>query len=318
MKKIVMSAMILMYLIVGMSLWANGGSEGKEKQIHIGVAAAKFDDKWMSYMHDGMRAAAEELGVKLTMVDGKDDPAVQQGQIDTLITQGVDAIVIVPVDQSAIGPLLDETEKAGIPLIAVNRAPGEPNLSRLATYVGSDSLYAGTVQMLEVVKLLGEKGDCVVMHGGYGHEAQVNRTQGNHDVADKYPGINIVREDTASWDRAKGLELMENWIQAGFHIDAVVANNDEMAIGAIMALEQVGMLDDVIVAGVDATPDALQYMESGKLNVTVFQDAYGQGRGGVEAAVKAAKGEDLPKFINVPYELVTPENLDVYKAKWGM
>ncbi len=318
MKKIVSILVVLVSLAVGFSAFAEGQKDSGEKQIHIGVAAALFDDKWMSYMHDGMREAAEELGVKLTMVDGKNDPAIQQGQIDTLITQGVDAIAIVPVDQSAIGPLLDEAEKAGIPMVAINRAPGEPNLSRLATYVGSDSLYAGTVQMEEVVKLLGGSGDCVVMHGGYGHEAQVNRTQGNHDVADKNAGINIVREDTAAWDRAKGLELMENWIQAGFNIDAVVANNDEMAIGAIMALEQVGMLDDVIVAGVDATPDALRFMESGKLNVTVFQDAFGQGRGGIEAAVRAAKGEDLPKFIDIPYELVTPDKLDVYKAKWGM
>ena len=318
MKKIVSILLVLVYFAIGFSAFAEGQKDSGEKQIHIGVAAALFDDKWMSYMHDGMKEAAEELGVKLTMVDAKNDPAVQQGQIDTLITKGVDAIAIVPVDQSSIGPLLDETEKAGIPMVAINRAPAEPNLSRLATYVGSDSLFAGTVQMEEVVKLLGGSGDCVIMHGGYGHEAQVNRTQGNHDVADKNAGINIVREDTGAWDRAKGLELMENWIQAGFNIDAVVSNNDEMAIGAIMALEQVGMLDDVLVAGVDATPDALRFMESGKLNVTVFQDAFGQGRGGIEAAVKAARGEELPKFIDIPYELVTPDKLDVYKAKWGM
>jgi len=308
---------LLVLLAFAMGLYAQGESEGDDV-LHIGVATANFDDKWMSYMHDGFKAAAEELGVKITMVDGKNDTAVQVGQIDTLITMGVDAIVIVPVDQAAMEPLLNEADKAGIPMVAVNRAPAEPLLSRLATYVGSDSLYAGTVEMEAVVELLGGVGDVVVMWGGLGHEAQVYRTQGNHDVADNFPGINIVRENTASWQRSLGLELMENWIQAGFNIDAVVANNDEMAIGAIMALEQVGMLDEVIVAGVDATPDALQFMEEGKLDVTVFQDAYGQGYGGIKAAIMAANGEELPKVWDIPYELVLPETLDKYKAMWGL
>ena len=131
------------------------------------------------------------------------------------------------------------------------------------------------------------------------------------------PGINVVREDTSEWQRAKALELMENWIQAGFNIDAVVCNNDESAIGAAMALEQVGMLGDVFIAGVDATPDALEFMEEGKIDVTVFQDAYGQGYGGLEAAIKAANGEDLPKIWDIPYQPVTPDVVGKFQALWG-
>lgn len=313
MKKLVL---VLVLLAVVFGIFAEGQAE--ERKPLIGVATANFDDKWMSYMHDGFRTAAEELGVDITMVDGKNDTAVQAGQIDTLITKGVDAIVIVPVNQDAIGPLLDEAEAAGIPMIAVNRAPAEPNLSRLATYVGSDSLYAGTVEAEAVMELLGGKGNIAVMMGQPGHEAATHRTEGTHNVVAKYPDAKIVLEKTANWSRAEGLTLMENWIQSGVQIDAVIANNDEMAIGAIMALEQVGMLDEVIVAGVDATPDALQFMEEGKLNVTVFQAAYGQGYGGIEAAVSAINGEELPKVWDIPYELVLPKDLDKYKAKWGL
>jgi inositol transport system substrate-binding protein len=316
MKRIALLLMVLLALGVTSGLFAEGGREGG--QLHIGVAAANFDDKWMSYMHDGFRAAAEEAGVRMTMVDGKNDPAVQQGQVETFITQGVDAIVIVPVQASTMGPIIDSTEAADIPLVAVNRFPPEPMFSRLATYVGSDEVYAGTVQAEKIAELLGGQGDVVIIHGQFGHPAEIGRTQGNKAVFDKFPGINVVREDTSEWQRAKALELMENWIQAGFNIDAVVGNNDESAIGAAMALEQVGMLDQVFIAGVDATPDALQFMKEGKLDVTVFQDAYGQGYGGIDAAIKAANGEALPDMVSIPYELVTPDVVDVYLAKWGL
>jgi len=316
MKRIVSLLIVLLVFSASFGLWANGADEG-EKQLHIGVAAANFDDKWMSYMHDGFKAAAEKAGVKMTMVDGKNDPAVQQGQIETFVTQGVDAIVIVPVQVSSIGPIMAEVKKAGIPLVAVNRFPEEPYFSQLATYVGSDELFAGTKQAEKIAELLDGKGDVVIIHGQFGHPAEMGRTQGNKDVFANFPDINIVREDTSEWQRAKALELMENWIQTGIHIDAVLANNDESAIGAAMALEQVGLLDQVLIAGVDATPDALHLMKEGKLDVTVFQDAYGQGAGGIEAAIRAANGEDLPPVWDIPYEVVTPDVADKYLAKYG-
>jgi len=317
MKRMISLLVALLVFAASMGLWAEGASDGAQS-LHIGVAAANFDDKWMSYMHDGFRKAGQEFGVKITMVDGKNDLAVQQSKIDTFITQGVDAIVIVPVDAKSIGPILDETESAGIPLVAVNRIPEEPYFSRLATYVGSAEVIAGTMQAEKIAELLDGKGSVVIMNGELGHPGMLGRTQGNKDVLANYPGISIARENTAEWSRAKGIVLMENWIQAGIKIDAVLANNDEMAIGAAMALEQVGMLDDVLVAGVDATPDALEFMEEGKLDVTVFQDAYGQGRGGVEAAIKAARGETLPDFWEIPYEIVTPDLAAEYKARQGL
>jgi len=319
MKRIIPLLIVLLFFAAAFTAFASGEGEGEgQGQLHIGVAAANFDDKWMSYMHDGFRKAAEELGVRMTMVDGKNDPAVQQSQIDTFITQGVDAIVIVPVQIQTLGPILDQTDAAGIPVVAVNRKPDEPVLSRLATYVGSDEVYAGTVQATVISQLLNYKGDVVIIHGQYGHPAEQGRTQGNKQVFDQYPDIHIVREDTCDWQRAKALELMETWIQAGFNIDAVVANNDEGAIGAAMALDQVGMLDQVFIAGVDATPDALEYMKEGKIDVTVFQDAYGQGYAGLQAAIKAAQGEDLPKVTDVPYQPVTPDKVDHFLELWGV
>jgi len=314
MKKFV--SLLSLSLIFGatVGLWARGAQKDTP---HIGVAAANFDDEWMSFMHESMRIEARKRGTKLTMMDAKDDPITQQNQIDTLIAQEIDALILVPVDPSTIAPLLNATRNAHIPLIAVNRIPEESELSRLATYVGSDSLYAGTIQMERVAELLGGKGDVVIMWGGMGQKAQSLRTEGNHKVVDQYPGINIIREATGNWERDRSFQLMKNWLQSGVIFDAVVANNDEMAIGAIMALEQADMLDDVIVAGIDATPSALALMEAGKLDVTVFQDAYGQGAGSIEAAVKAINGEKLPEIWDIPYELVIPEDVDKYKELWA-
>lgn len=312
MKKIVV---VLVLLAVAFGLYANGQPEG-DKQLHIGVAAASFDDKWMSYMHEGFEMAAEEAGVKITMVDGKNDSAVQQGQIDTFITMGVDAIILVPCQIQAMGPILDETEAAGIPVVAVNRLPNDPELKRLATFVGSNEEFAGTVQGEAIAELLGGKGDVAIIHGQLGHPAEQGRTRGNMKIFDQYPDINVVLEDTSEWQRAKALELMENWIQKGTNIDAVVANNDESAIGAAMALEQVGMLDDVYIAGVDATPDALQFMKAGKIDVTVFQDAYGQGYACIGAAISAVNGEPLPEITDIPFLPVTIDKVDEFIAKW--
>jgi len=316
MRRIVSLSIVLLFLVAGLSVWAGGQEEGSD-QLHIGVAAASFDDKWMSYMHDGFREAAEAAGVQITMVDGRNDSSIQQGQIDTFITQGVDAIILVPCQIQAMAPMLDQTEAAGIPVVAVNRLPAEPELSRLATFVGSNEEYAGTVQGEAIAEMLGGEGDVVIIHGQLGHPAEQGRTRGNKKIFDQYPGINVVREDTSEWQRAKALELMENWIQAGFNIDAVVANNDESAIGAAMALEQVGMLADVFIAGVDATPDALRFMKEGKIDVTVFQDAYGQGYACIDAAIRAVNGEDLPKITDIPFLPVMPDQADEFLAMWG-
>jgi len=312
MKKIVV---VLILLALAFGLYANGQQDGK-KQLHIGVAAASFDDKWMSYMHEGFRKAAAEAGVKITMVDGKNDSAVQQGQVDTFITMGVDAIILVPCQIQAMGPILDQTEAAKIPVVAVNRLPNEPELSRLATFVGSNEEFAGTVQGEAIAKLLNGKGNVAIIHGQLGHPAEQGRTRGNMKIFDQYPDIKVVLEGTSDWQRAKALQLMENWIQKGTKIDAVVANNDESAIGAAMALEQVGMLDQVFIAGVDATPDALQFLKAGKINVTVFQDAYGQGYACIGAAIKAVKGEKLPKITDIPFLPVTLDKVDEFIAKW--
>ena len=300
---------------------SNGGTkeeskaESKEK-VKIGWALSNFDDKWLSYMLNAAQEKAKELpDAEVIFVDGKDDSAKQMSQIENFIAQGVDAICVIPVNTDATGPLTQACKEAGIPLISVNRYL--KNQEEATAYVGSDSIQSGILQMEYVGEKLGGKGNIVILRGADGHEAAENRTKGNKQViAEKYPDIKVIAEQTAKWDRAEGMRITENWIQSGMQFDAVVANNDEMAIGAIMALKEAGLMDKVLVAGIDATPDALEYLKEGTLACTVFQNAKGQGAGSIEAAYKIAKGEKIDKEIFIPYELVKPEQYEEYMAKW--
>ena len=278
--------------------------------IKIGVSML-FDDLWLTILRDAITEyAATQEGVELIMVDSKEDVATQLSQVENFVTQGVNAIILIPPNTDATDPATKLATDAGIPLVYVNRKPA--NLPEGVYYVGSDSIIAGRLQMEWMAEQLGGKGSCVLMNGNLSQEAAQMRTAGVKEVAEKNLDIKIIKEDTANWSRAEGLALMENWLSTGDQIDCVAANNDEMAIGALQAIEAAGKLGQILVGGVDASPDALAMMDEGKLNVTVFQNAAGQGEGGVKTAIALARGETVEQLVWVDYELVTPENYKEY------
>lgn len=272
-------------------------------------------DQFLQTVADGMEAKADEIGgVTLNIVSAEEKTDTQLGQVENFISQKVDAIVVIPVDTDAAAPMTEAAKAAGIPLVYVNRRPSDLPTDGSIPYVGSDSLYAGTVEMEALADLAGNKGNVVILIGDPANEAAVLRTKGCKDVAAER-GMTVTKEQSGHWKREEGLEIMENWLQSGDQIDVVCANNDEMALGAIEALKAAGKLEDVLVGGVDATQDALAAMKAGDLEITVFQDAAGQGGGGIDAAVKLANGETVETeegVVDVPYVLVTPETMDQY------
>ena len=285
---------------------AGGGGD----KITIGVTM-KFDDLWLTTLRDAMSEyAATQPDVELVMVDSKEDVATQLAQVENFVTQKVDAIVVIAANTDAADPMTKAAQDAGIPLLYVNRLPS--NLPEGISYVGSESIQAGIMQAEWIAEQLGGKGNVVIMNGDLAQEAAQKRTEGEKQVFAKYPDIKIIREDTGNWSRDQGLALMENWLASGDQIDAVASNNDEMAIGAIQAIDAAGKLGEIIVGGVDASPDALQEMDKGRLDVTVFQNAKGQGEGGIKVAIALAKGESVEKYTWIPFELVTPENYKTY------
>src|SRR5688572_9040648 len=286
---------------------SGGGGDGN---ITIGVTM-KFDDLWLTTLRDAMSEyAATQPGVELVMVDSKEDVATQLGQVENFVAQNVDAIIVIAANTDAADPMTKAAQDAGIPLVYVNRLPS--NLPEGISYVGSESIQAGIMQAEWIAEQLGGKGNVVIMNGDLAQEAAQKRTEGEKQVFAKFPDIKIIREDTGNWSRDQGLALMENWLASGDQIDAVASNNDEMAIGAIQAIEAAGKLGQILVGGVDASPDALQEMDKGRLDVTVFQNAKGQGEGGIQAAIALARGEKIDQITWIPFELVTPENYKDY------
>ena len=278
--------------------------------IRVGVTML-FDDRWLTSMREAMAAYGEaQEGVEVIFVDSKEDVAVQLGQVENFITQGVDAIVVVPANTDATDPMTQAALDAGIPLVYVNRKPA--NLPEGIAFVGSDSIDAGIFQMEWIAEALGGKGNVVILNGNLSQEAAQMRTEGVKQVAANFPDIALTKEQSGNWSREEGLAIMENWLASGDPIDAVASNNDEMAIGALAAIEAAGKLGEIIVGGVDASADALAEMDAGRLNVTVFQNAVGQGEGGIAAAIALARGEAIDQITWIPYELVTPENYKEY------
>ncbi|KJS10994.1 MAG: rhizopine-binding protein [Hoeflea sp. BRH_c9] len=292
---------------------------------NIGVTMALFDDNFLTVLRNGIQELADGMdGVDVQIEDAQNDVAKQLDQINNFIASGVDAIVVNPVDTSATQAMSAAAEAAGVPLVYVNREPvNVDSLPDNQAFVASNEEESGTLETLEVCRLLKEAGkteaNIYVMMGELSNQAAVQRTKDIHDVmASGNCGVtlNIIDEQTANWSRDEAQDLMTNWLSTGTQFDAVISNNDEMAIGAIQALKANGInMADVIVGGIDATQDALVAMQAGDLDVTVFQDAHGQGSGALDAALKLAKGEAVDQKVYIPFQLVTPDNMGDFLSK---
>jgi ABC-type sugar transport system substrate-binding protein len=286
----------------------------------IGVSMDKFDDNFLTVLRNGMADYAKTLpGVTLQIEDAKDDVSKQLSQVQNFIANGVDAIIVNPVDTSATAAITKAATDAGVPLVYVNREPTDVDkLGPKAAFVASNEAESGTLETKQICKLLGGKGNILVIEGQLSNQAAVQRTKDIHEViaTPECTGMKIVAEQTATWDRTQAQNLMTNWLSKGLTFDAVVSNNDEMAIGAIQAMKAAGIdTKKAIVGGVDATQDALASMKSGDLKVTVFQDAAGQGKGAVDAALALAAGKPVDKKVYIPFLLVTPANMDQFMKK---
>jgi len=263
-------------------------------------------------LNKAMNEKAKELGVRLIVYDAQRNAEKQVQQVETFIAQKVDAIILNPCEVEASSPSVKKAIAAGIPIINVNsETRDEPT-----AFVGSRDEESGKIAMEYIAKRLNGKGNIVIMQGFMGQAAQIKRDQGADEVLKKYPEIKVLARQTAEWDRAKAVSLMENWIQShGNKINAVFAHNDEMAMGAVLALEQAKMKSNVIVVGIDAIADALKAVKEGRLDATVFQDAKGQGATAVEIAVKIINKQPFEKETYIPFRLVTKENVDEYLRK---
>ena len=322
---------------------APAGGEAK-KEIKIGVALYKFDDTFISSVKDAINEISDEkskeTGEKITInaVDGQGQQATQNDQVDTFITQGYDVIAVNMVDRTAASVIIQKAQAAGIPVVFFNREPVAEDMAKWDQlyYVGAKAEESGTIQGEVAADYFKANPDAdknkdgkiqyVILEGEPGHQDALLRTEYSIKALEA-AGFQVdkLASDTALWQRANGQEKMAAWISAfGDKIELVLANNDDMALGAIEALKAAGYLSDgkfIPVIGVDATAPAKDSLKAGLLYGTVLNDARGQGKGIFDIAYALAKKENPTekvqgitdgKYLWIPYQKVTKENVDKF------
>lgn len=288
-------------------------ASGSAKTFTVGVALANFDLNFVSILRTQMQKELNASQLKSQFVDAKGDVALQVQQVDDFINQGVDAIILNPVDTQGVLPMINAAKQAGIPLVFVNRKP-EVKLPEGMAYVGSDSALGGEMQMEALAKKMNYKGNVAILMGALSNEEARERTRAVEAVIGKYKNMKVIEKQTAKWQRNEAVDVVSGWLLNQRPIEAIAANNDEMAIGAIMALNQ-AKNDKILVAGIDGTPDGQQFIKNGRMALTIFQDARGQATGAVEVT-KALLNKQKVQTLNwVPYQLITPENYAKFAAE---
>lgn len=284
-----------------------GEAGGAARPPVIGVSLLNLSSEFIVMIERALQDRARELGVRLIVNDAQRSAERQVQQVENFIAQRVDAILLNPCEVEASSPAVEKARAAGIPVVNVN---SETRAAPTA-FVGSRDEESAELAMEYLARRLQGRGNVVMMHGYLGQAAQIRRDRGARAVLARYPEMRLLADQTAEWDRAKAVALMENWIQAhGDRIHAVFAQNDEMGMGAVLALERARLKDRVVVASVDAIADALQAVKAGRLDATVFQDARGQADTALETALKILRGEPYPEPVLIPFQLVTRENVD--------
>ena len=265
----------------------------ENEKLVIGVAYQDFTNEFTTELQIGVQNAAKELGVDLIEVDGKALAENQLSQVENFITQGVDGIILNPYDADGCAPAVTAAKNAGIPIVVVNAKTS--NVEEADAFVGSDDVIGGEMEMQYVADQLGGKGTIVIMSGLYGNSAQIDRQQGIENILANYPDITVYAEQT------------------GEKIDAVVAHNDQMALGALQAIEEANPENDIIIIGIDAIADAVNSVANGGMTATILQDGQGQGASALETVVKVIKGESFEKAVNIPFILITKDNVADYQ-----
>lgn len=300
-----MKRIIVFLLIVSVTLVACS-EKGQEKKKIVG-AFNDFNDTFLVYVRQEMERYVKEKyeNYEISFVDGRGDHATLQSALENTAIQGVDGVLINLVNPEAAGPIEEIFASDNIPHLYFNRMP--LNLPEDSFYyVGIDEYQCGAMQA-EYVSQFKRNGNAVVLLGILGNDSVIKRTAGAKDyLAQNVRGINVIREQTGNWQREQALRIVETWLTAGVQIDAVFSNNDEMALGASQALIQAGKKigngsGEVIVCGIDATPDAQNAIREGTMSMSVLQDSTVQARMVIDNMIAILEGKEVPKL-----DLMTP------------
>ncbi|MFC7440853.1 ribose ABC transporter substrate-binding protein RbsB [Laceyella putida] len=305
MKKVLLLFLSLSFLILeACSLappeWAKPAAKKDLQNVKIGLSVSTLNNPFFVSLKGGVEQEAKKRGIEVIVVDAQNDTSKQINDVEDLLQQGVDALLINPTDSAAISTAVQSANNVGVPVITLDRSADKGDVE---AFVASDNVKGGKMAADYIAERLGEGTKVAELEGVPGASATRERGEGFHLVADKK--LNVVAKQSANFDRAKGLTVMENILQANPDIQAVFAHNDEMALGAIQAINSSGK--EILVVGFDGNEDALKSIKQGELAATVAQQPDLIGELAVKAAADALRDKKVAKKIPVPLKLVTKE-----------
>ena len=304
---------IIMFLLIIAMMLASCSKDGQKKKI-VG-AFNDFNDTFLVYVRQEMERYVKEKykNYEISFVDGRGDHATLQNALENVAIQEVDGVLINLVNPEAAGPIEEIFVRDNIPHLYFNRMP--INLEENSFYyVGIDEYQCGAMQA-EYVSQFRNTGNAVILLGILGNDSVIKRTAGAKDyLIENIKGMNIVREQTGNWQREQGLRIVETWLTAGVQIDAIFSNNDEMALGASQALIQAGKKigvgnGEVIVCGIDATPDAQNAIREGTLSMSVLQDSAVQAQKSIDNIINIIEGKEVAKLDLIAPVVITKDNV---------
>lgn len=280
--------------------WAKPPAKSDLKDIKLGLSVSTLNNPFFISLKDGVEQEAKKLGMEVIVVDAQNDTSKQVNDVEDLLQQGVDALLINPTDSSAISTAVQSANNVGVPVITLDRSADK---GKVEAFVASDNVKGGKMAADYIVEQLGEGARVAELEGVPGASATRERGAGFHLVADKK--LNVIAKQSANFDRTKGLTVMENILQANPDIQAVFAHNDEMALGAIQAIQSSGK--EILIVGFDGNEDALKSVKEGKLACTIAQQPELIGGLAVKTAGDVLRDKKVASKIPVPLKLVTKE-----------
>ncbi|MCD8351893.1 MAG: substrate-binding domain-containing protein [Planctomycetaceae bacterium] len=291
-----------------------GEPEKKTKGFTVGVLVKMYTDMYIVKMHEAMFRVLDEyveqgIVAEYTALDANLDVLKQLNNADDLIAKKVDLIIMCPAESTGCAPIVDSANAAGIPIVVVNAKTD--NVEDATAFVGSDDVEAGRMMGDFIIEKKGPNATVLHLMGIIGNSATTNRGEGIMEAFSK-ANINILDEQTGKWNRDEGMRITEDWIQRYPKFDAIVSDNDEMAVGAVNALMISDRKKDVVVIGVDATDDALVSVKNGELDATILQDAVGQGEGAARVGIAILTGQPYEKNFLIPFTFIDQSNVDEF------
>jgi ABC-type sugar transport system substrate-binding protein len=287
----------------------NSRADGEKKPVFM-FCAEHMSNSFHKEVVEHMKKAAADAGAELIINDASFDINRQISQIESGINQKVDVLFVEPVSMNGVMPAVEAAMKAGIPVISAIAQIAD--ISKASAYVGFNDEALGLMEMERTAKDLNGKGNIALIVGSYGSEAQINRSVGYKKVLDNYPDIKVVFEDAGDWSTDKGLKLAENWLQTGVEIDAFVAQDDPMAMGAVKAVADKGLTGTVKTYAINAVPDTIKAIKEGSLTMALYLDLAALSQEIINVAMQLYNGESVEKLHYIDGNVLDSSNVDQY------